>query len=99
MPSAPIVVLTSGRPLASASRTFRRVPPPERIGTSTARAPSNHGCISGTQPASVTESPASAATAPGTSRPTTCSRAAGTRARTRGQIVVSSQARASAFGG
>ena len=54
MPSAPIAVLTTGRPAANASRIFNRVPPPASRGTARTVASSKYGRTSGTVPVTMT---------------------------------------------
>ena len=82
-PSAPTVVETTGRPMASASRILSREPPPTRSGTTLSAARARRsGRTSGTDPftrhARDRGGPARRATAGG-ARPTTRNVASGTR--------------------
>ena len=98
MPSQPRLVDTIALPIASASTTFRRVPPPIRTGTATRVARSRYGRTSATSPVVVTPSRSRRRRSAGSPRPTIRSRAFGAPRRIRGQTSSTSQRAASRFG-
>ena len=93
-----MVVETTGTRWANASRIFRRVPLPNRTGTTTTSARASSAVMSGTRPVTVMSGGRSRASTRGVAWPTSLMRAPGICRRISGAMSVANHVAPSTFG-